>query len=92
MEENHYLSYTAQEIDRRLGKVDEIPTKVSELLNDKGYITSADIPQVELPDNIATLDDVAKKQDKLISGENIKTINGKSILGEGNITIEGGGW
>lgn len=31
------------------------------------------------------------KQDRLVSGENIKTINGESILGEGNITIEGGG-
>lgn len=31
------------------------------------------------------------KQDKLISGTNIKTINRQSILGEGNITIEGGG-
>ena len=30
------------------------------------------------------------KQDKLVSGENIKTINGESILGSGNITIEGG--
>ena len=30
------------------------------------------------------------KQDQLISGVNIKTINNKSILGEGNITIEGG--
>lgn len=30
------------------------------------------------------------KQDKLKSGENIKTINGESILGEGNIQIEGG--
>lgn len=30
------------------------------------------------------------KQDKLVSGENIKTINGESIIGEGNITIEGG--
>ena len=30
------------------------------------------------------------KQDKLVSGENIKTINGESILGNGNITIEGG--
>jgi hypothetical protein len=29
-------------------------------------------------------------QDKLVSGENIKTINGNSILGEGDITIEGG--
>lgn len=29
------------------------------------------------------------KQDFLVSGENIKTINGQSILGEGDITIEG---
>lgn len=31
------------------------------------------------------------KQDVLISGENIKTINNESILGSGNINIEGGG-
>ena len=31
------------------------------------------------------------KQDALVSGTNIKTINNESILGEGNITIEGGG-
>lgn len=31
------------------------------------------------------------KQDKLVSGENIKTINGESILGSGDITIQGGG-
>lgn len=30
------------------------------------------------------------KQDELVSGENIKTINGESILGEGNIEISGG--
>lgn len=30
------------------------------------------------------------KQDELVSGENIKTINGVSILGEGNITVGGG--
>lgn len=29
----------------------------------------------------------ASKQDTLISGENIKTINGESILGSGNITL-----
>lgn len=37
----------------------------------------------------ATLDGLNNKQDKLISGTNIKTINGTSILGSGNITIEG---
>lgn len=34
---------------------------------------------------------LASKADTLVSGTNIKTINGESILGEGNITIEGGG-
>ena len=32
-----------------------------------------------------------EKQDTLVSGINIKTLNYQSILGEGNITIEGGG-
>lgn len=31
------------------------------------------------------------KQDALVSGTNIKTINNQSILGSGNITIQGGG-
>ena len=31
------------------------------------------------------------KQDALVSGKNIKTINGETLLGEGNIDIQGGG-
>ena len=38
----------------------------------------------------ATKEEVNAKQDTLISGENIKTINGNSILGSGNIEIQGG--
>ena len=38
----------------------------------------------------ATIDSLNNKQDKLISGTNIKTINNTSILGSGNITIESG--
>ena len=34
--------------------------------------------------------DMNSKQDTLVSGENIKTINGEDILGYGNITIQGG--
>lgn len=34
---------------------------------------------------------VASKQDTLVSGTNIKTVNGQSLLGNGNIQIEGGG-
>ena len=33
---------------------------------------------------------IENKQDKLVSGTNIKTINGNSILGSGDIVIEGG--
>ena len=34
--------------------------------------------------------DLSTKQDVLVSGTNIKTINGTSLLGSGDITIEGG--
>lgn len=35
--------------------------------------------------------DISGKQDTLVSGTNIKTINGNSILGSGDLTISGGG-
>lgn len=53
-----------------------IPTKTSELTNDSGFITEAAL---------------TTKQDTLVSGTNIKTINNESLLGSGNITISGGG-
>lgn len=37
---------------------------------------------------IKDLDD--GKQPKLVSGANLKTINGQSLLGSGNIEVEGG--
>lgn len=39
----------------------------------------------------ATTSQLSGKQDTLVSGTNIKTINGNSLLGEGDITIQGGG-
>ncbi len=45
---------------------------------------------VDLGTVITSHQDISGKQDKLVSGTNIKTINGASILGSGNITIEGG--
>lgn len=38
--------------------------------------------------SLASKDEVNTKQDTLVSGTNIKTINGASLLGSGNITIE----
>ena len=45
---------------------------------------------VDLGTVITAHQDISGKQDKLISGTNIKTINGESILGSGDITISSG--
>ena len=34
---------------------------------------------------------IVEKQDKLISGTNLKTVNGQSLLGSGNVTVSGNG-
>ena len=52
----------------------EIPTKTSDLTNDSNYITPSYHD--------------ATKQDVLVSGTNIKTINNQNILGSGNIEVE----
>ena len=46
---------------------------------------------VDLGTVITSHQDISGKQDKLVSGTNIKTINGKSILGSGDITITSSG-
>ena len=53
-----------------------IPTKTSDLTNDSGFITDSYHDST--------------KQDTLVSGTNIKTINNETLLGSGNITISGG--
>ena len=50
-----------------------VPTNVSAFINDAGYLTEHQ--------------DLSGKQDKLVSGQNIKTINNKSLLGSGNLTV-----
>lgn len=43
------------------------------------------------PATLANSTQWATKQDTLVSGTNIKTINGSSILGSGDLTVSGGG-
>ena len=65
------------------------------------YVIS-DAPAVEIPDTSIFVDketltyeidainiSLSQKQDTLVSGVNIKTINGESIIGEGDIKVEG---
>lgn len=54
------------------------------------YNDLTDKPSIPDTTNLATKTELNAKQDALISGTNVKTINNESILGEGNITIEGG--
>lgn len=121
-------------------KIGGIPTKTSDLTNDSGFITNADIQDFVTSSDVQTqidssisgkldadifttytantqteidnalsvkvdssrVDEIEEvtasalvelnstKQDILVSGTNIKTINNESILGSGNIVIQGG--
>ena len=71
-----------------------IPSKISDLINDSGFINSESEPAFNssVAKNI-TENDITNwnsKQEELESGVNIKTINNESILGNGNIIIPRG--
>lgn len=57
------------------------------------YMDLSDRPsfaEVAMTGNYNDLEDKPIFQEPLVSGDNIKTINGQSILGSGNIVVEGG--
>ena len=58
----------------------EIDIPISEIFDASNYYTKSEVDTA-----------LSGKQATLVSGTNIKTINNESILGDGNITIEGGG-
>lgn len=69
-----------------------VPTKTSELINNSGFLSNETDPTVPYYIKQITLGDINNwnnKQNELISGTTIKTINNTSILGSGNINIEG---
>jgi hypothetical protein len=55
--------------------------------NPDGYITSADLSNYVTNSSLATT--LTDYQPLLVSGANIKTINNNSILGSGNLTLDG---
>lgn len=71
-----------------------VPTNVSAFTNDAGYLTSETDPifaaSVAAGITQSNINNWNSKQDALVSGTNIKTINNQSLLGSGNITIQGG--
>lgn len=87
---NYKSIYTGQEIDAGIAKantaIQDVSNKVDKI-EGKGLSTN-DFTNEEKAklDNI----DMSTKQDTLVSGTNIKTINGNSVLGSGNIEVGGG--
>lgn len=67
-------------------------SQTDNLLNGKVNIGSlATVATSGSYNDLTNKPDLSTKQDVLVSGVNIKTINSQSLLGEGNINIEGGG-
>ena len=78
-----------------------IPTKVSDLQNDSGFTTNTGTITgitmngsskgtsgvVDLGTVITSHQDISGKQDTLVSGTNIKTVNSYSVLGSGDLTL-----
>lgn len=64
-------------------KIPQNATASNQLATKADLVTKADTTTVNT--------ELAKKQDKLVSGTNIKTVNGETLLGSGNIQIESGG-
>lgn len=60
-------------------------------LSNYGFISKGTLERVITDKGLVNTTQLNTKQDTLISGTNIKTINNESILGSGNIVIQGGG-
>lgn len=83
--------------DENNKRLDNIITGLQESIYSKGNGTITEVRMngaskgtsgvVDLGTVITAHQDISGKQDKLISGTNIKTINGESVIGSGDITI-----
>ena len=75
------------------GAVDSVNGKTGVVVLDKTDIGLGNVDNtsdVNKPVSTATQNALNAKQDTLVSGTNIKTVNNQSILGDGNIDIGGG--
>lgn len=68
--------------------VDNLSADVQNNTNNINYLITQDSEHSQQISNLNT--EIGNKQDNLVSGTNIKTVNGQSILGEGNIEISQG--
>lgn len=74
-----------------IGGVGDTQRKINLSIDTDIIATKEDLADYQPVGDYATKTELASKQDTLVSGTNIKTINGQPLLGEGNIEIQGGG-
>lgn len=87
------------ELDNKVNKNTAVAgaTKAKITFDSKGLVTNgenlsaSDIPNIAQTQVTNLVTDLSNKQESLISGTNIKTINGDSVLGSGDLVISGGG-
>lgn len=77
--------------DVSIGGVGDTQRKINLSIDTDTIATKEDLADYQPVGDYATKTELASKQDTLVSGTNIKTINGQTLLGEGNIEIQGGG-
>lgn len=74
-----------------IGGVGDTQRKINLSIDTDIIATKEDLADYQPVGDYATKAELASKQDTLVSGTNIKTVNGQTLLGEGNIEIQGGG-
>lgn len=73
-----------------IGGTGDTQRKINLSIDTDIIATKEDLADYQPVGDYATKTELASKQDTLVSGTNIKTINGQTLLGEGNIEIQGG--
>ena len=83
---------TLATVNSNVGAFGNATTVPMVTVNAKGLITAVTTNAIQIAESQVTnlTTDLANKQAMLVSGTNIKTVNGNSLLGSGDVIISGG--
>ena len=96
---SHLWEIIIQKLSKKVDKVDGKGLSTNDFTNLEKNHVAVGYNNAHWHTNLSALNGITSakitawdgKQDALVSGTNIKTINGETILGSGNISIQGGG-
>ncbi len=94
LEKKSNLDYDVQWVTGGGGAVDSVNGQTGIVVLTKSDIGLGNVDNTSDSNKPVSTDQataIGLKQDSLVSGSNIKTINGNSILGSGDVVISGGG-